>query len=551
MSDPTGSESDPATTSMAVSRPIHCYAVPNALNRYAIGDRDKLVSSSDGSIEIVISSIDPGPEKRANWLPAPAGPFNLTMRLYGSAAIEATAINRMSEYKGEPEDRAMTASASRGPPQRRDRAPYAARSHLMAWRSVSFPLVFHRLVKDSPACGQPPKEWLTVCMLGQALTNACPSLHTVFMSDDRPPTRRRERAAKETSTPPKRASAARDLSLLGSSKGGDARANALSALDRKEIARAAAVARWERQGKVPMPRAKHAGQLNVGDISFDCAVLEDGTRLVSETRFMEAMGMYRSGALSVRRRSEATESHMPLSLSHKNLSPYIDRHLGGHAFELFRYLTPEGNPAHGIKAEVIPKICEVWIDADRDDVLGPRQKLIAKKADILLRGLAHVGIVALVDEATGYQDARARDALARILEAFVATELKKWVSTFPLDYYRQIYRLRHWPFPDVSQDQTKRSPYLGKITNDIVYERLAPGLKEELHRLTPRDSKGRLKYKLHRRLTEDFGHPKLREHLAMLVALMRASDTWDQFTAMLERALPRPGDSLHLAFSIH
>lgn len=61
------------------------YAVPNALDRFAIGDRDGLALNADGSLDIVVSAADPGPERKSNWLPAPPGPFNLTMRLYGPA----------------------------------------------------------------------------------------------------------------------------------------------------------------------------------------------------------------------------------------------------------------------------------------------------------------------------------------------------------------------------------------------------------------------------------------------------------------------------------
>jgi len=61
------------------------YAVPNARDRFAIGDRDGLALSADGSLDIVVSAADPGPEKQSNWPPAPRGPFNLTMRLYGPA----------------------------------------------------------------------------------------------------------------------------------------------------------------------------------------------------------------------------------------------------------------------------------------------------------------------------------------------------------------------------------------------------------------------------------------------------------------------------------
>jgi hypothetical protein len=66
------------------------FQVANALNRFAIGDRDGMTRGSDDALEIVIQHEDPGAERRSNWLPSPAGPFNLTMRLYEplAAAID-------------------------------------------------------------------------------------------------------------------------------------------------------------------------------------------------------------------------------------------------------------------------------------------------------------------------------------------------------------------------------------------------------------------------------------------------------------------------------
>jgi hypothetical protein len=155
-----------------------------------------------------------------------------------------------------------------------------------------------------------------------------------------------------------------------------------------------------------------------------------------------------------------------------------------------KFITSSRSSALGFRAEILPKVCDVYLRAREAGVLPTNQQHIAAKAEILVRALAHVGIVALVDEATGFQDARARDALARILEAFVAKELRKWVSTFPPEYYKELFRLRNWRFPDLPRDQQKRPILAGKIANDIVYARLAPGAALSFtasHRATRRD----------------------------------------------------------------
>jgi hypothetical protein len=282
--------------------------------------------------------------------------------------------------------------------------------------------------------------------------------------------------------------------------------------------------------------------LKIGDMTFPCAVLTETngkvTRVLTQHDFMKGMGMYYSGWISKNRAVDEATAEVPLFLAFERLKPFIDKHLGDLQSIVLKYRTQNGNLAYGIKADIIPKICEVWMDAEEHGRLGRRQKAIARKAHLMIRALAHVGIAALVDEATGYQERRAHDALARILEEFVTTELQKWVSTFPIDYYREVCRLRGWKF---DPGTTKRGVIWGVLTNNVIYQRLAPGVLEELKRVTPRDEKGRHKDKLFQRLTRDTGNPRLREHLASVVTLMRvASDgDWKGFMKMLDKALPK------------
>ena len=58
------------------------FFVANPLNRYTLSARNALKASPDGAIELLIQASSPGPDKEANWLPAPNGPFVMTLRLY-------------------------------------------------------------------------------------------------------------------------------------------------------------------------------------------------------------------------------------------------------------------------------------------------------------------------------------------------------------------------------------------------------------------------------------------------------------------------------------
>lgn len=330
----------------------------------------------------------------------------------------------------------------------------------------------------------------------------------------------------------------------GRVRSGKARMANLSPEERVTLAKRAAARRWVVPKTENLPYAMKEGTLTVGDIKFNCAVLNDETRVVTEADFMRTMGIYRSGALSVRRREREDAAPIPLFLAHKNLKPFAEQHLGTVHFAPKRYRTLKGGQASGIPAEIIPKVCEVWIDADRANVLGKTQKQIAEKADTLLRGLAYVGIIALVDEATGYQRDRADEALQAILQQYLRSKLAVWVKTFPDEYYKEIYRLRGWSWHGMSKN---RYSVVGKYTIDLVYRRLTPGLLKELEKRNPKEN-GRRKSRYPQWLTEDIGNPALKQHLFALIALMRSSDSWSDFYARASRAFPRYGDTLELPF---
>lgn len=292
--------------------------------------------------------------------------------------------------------------------------------------------------------------------------------------------------------------------------------------------------------KPTLPVARYAGTISISESDIGCAVLEDGTRLLTQSDMMRALGRARQAK---GRGFYDSDVNLPAFLTAKNLKPFIPKDLYVTSSQI-KFLLPNGKKAYGYKADLLPQVCEVYLEARDAGALVQSQMHVAQQADILVRGLARVGITALVDEATGYQDDRAKDALADIFAEFLTAERQKWTRTFPIDFYKEIYRLRGWEFKPWT---TKRPSVIANWTDNFVYDRLAPQITEELRRKNPKSiGNGRRKDKHHQWFNPENGHPRLKEHLSGVIALLRASETWDQFLVSLDRAYPKFGNTIEL-----
>lgn len=328
-----------------------------------------------------------------------------------------------------------------------------------------------------------------------------------------------------------------DVGVKGKAVGGKARAASLTPERRKDIAKAAAAARQELNS---LPVATHGSAdhpLRIGDVEIPCYVLENGDRVLSQRGVLEGLSMGRGSG-------SGSGDRLVSFAAGKGISPFINKDLMAVINNPVKFVTKGkgGSVAFGYPATMLADICDAILEARKSGALQKQQEHIAHQAEILVRGFARVGIIALVDEATGYQRDRERDALAKILEAFVAKELQPYVKTFPPEYYEQMFRLRGLQYPPANAKY--RPQYFGVLTNDIVYERLAPGLLKELKAQAAKDEK---KAKLHQRLTSEIGHPKLREHLASVTTIMKLSSDYADFQTKLNGIHPKLGDTGQLA----
>ncbi|WP_186474689.1 P63C domain-containing protein [Psychrobacter sp. KCTC 72983] len=274
--------------------------------------------------------------------------------------------------------------------------------------------------------------------------------------------------------------------------------------------------------------SEYTGTLKIADVELECAVLNDGRRIIKHSDVFKALGREVRG--------NARLPDTPSFMDAKNLQPYISNELND-VKEKILYKDENGKIFQGFDAIIIPLVCELYILADEAGaVTYKNQKDTAMQASIIIRSLAKVGIVALVDEATGYQNIRKAEALQEILNLYITKDLLAWTKTFPDEFYEQIFRLKGWKWSTFN-----RPGVVGKYTNDVVYDRMAVGLVNELKTLNPRDEKGLAKHRDHQHLSENQGRKALEMHLHAVIGLMRASDSWEEFMYSVNKAYPKKG----------
>lgn len=338
---------------------------------------------------------------------------------------------------------------------------------------------------------------------------------------------------------------ARALAKMGASKGGKARAEILTPEERSEIARRAVRIRWakkkgitdsnedDQQVETVLRQTDNSakehgpdtllvsatgnkrislfkGDVRFGNISVPCHVLNDGSRVIAQREVIKALTEQERPSGSITR-----------IIGTANLSPYINA--DNIANKVIQYdLSGPGHQmsAYGYEATLLIEICEAFLKARDDRVLSVGQQKIARIADIILRACAKVGIIALIDEATGYQKVRAENALRLKLEAFIAEDMQEWARMFPQEFFIELARLEN-----VRYSPRNRPLRWGKYVMAFVYYAFDKDVAQELKHRTPNPHYGQ---NLHQWL-RDLGREKVSAQLYQVLGIMKTCRDMDEF----------------------
>jgi len=250
-----------------------------------------------------------------------------------------------------------------------------------------------------------------------------------------------------------------------------------------------------------IPKATWWGVLPIGDAELPVFVLDNGLRVISRTGA--------TGLLSDRKGGGNLENYLQVSA----LTPYMPPDLSGLSIEFQLHIT--NKTVKGFSAETFIEICGAYVKALADNALDTeRQKEIAVKASMFLASCAKVGLIALIDEATGYQYDRAVDALQVKLKAFLAEEMREWEKTFPNELWVEFGRLTKW-----KGSVTQRPKYWGHLVTELVYGYLDPDVTKWLKENHPQPRHGR---NWHQWLNEQYGLQKLVQHIYTLIGIGKA-----------------------------
>jgi len=263
------------------------------------------------------------------------------------------------------------------------------------------------------------------------------------------------------------------------------------------------------------------GTISVGNLKIECHHLSDNRRVFSQREIVRLLAPGVEGGNLGR-----YLARNPLINKDVVLGLPIKFNIPGTQFK-----------GHGYQVTTLIDICESYIQADERGLLKVSQKPLARQSEVIMRACAKLGIVALVDEATGYQKVRHEQELQFKFQVFIADDMQEWVQMFPTDFWLQLARLE-----GMTYSPKNRPLRWGRYVMMFVYDAIDEDVGNELRNKNP-DPHFR---KNHHQWLKDFGREKVREHIEKVIVIMKLCVDMDEFRAKFDYVFNRAPMQLDL-----
>lgn len=252
-----------------------------------------------------------------------------------------------------------------------------------------------------------------------------------------------------------------------------------------------------------------AGLLNIYGVEIDAYILFDGTTLIGKTKVLKALGRPKKGD---------TKTERPEFLSANNLLPFVTEELNeklkGTEFK-------DGSKImSAYEADILPLVCNVYLEARQAGVLTKQQLPIADQCEILVRSFARVGIVALIYEQLGFEKYKHPEALRFLIESYLTDEVRKWSKEFPDELFRQMDRI----YGNEKTTSRNRPQYYAKFIRKYIYDSIEKGqVLNKLDERNPKTDKGYRKNRHHQLTSEEIGLPAIKSQIWQVIAILKTS----------------------------
>jgi hypothetical protein len=281
-----------------------------------------------------------------------------------------------------------------------------------------------------------------------------------------------------------------------------------------------------------LPKATHWGELPIGDAILPAYVLGTGERVFAIKGVMVGLMEIEGGPIADYLMVKALRPYLPEDLipdNDSNIPAMIEFDTGTKGF---------ARHALGLPVEKFIDLCVAYSNFAEKEDLTERQQKIATNANRFLRATAKVGIIALVDEVTGYQYERPMDALQLKLKLYLEEEMRPWEATFPDQLWVEFQRLTNWHGP-----LHLRPKWWGKLVNELIYDYLDSDVARWLRNNAPKPRYGQ---NYHQWLSSQYGLKKLIEHIWMTIGMAKACRNMDELKARMALQFGRHRVQLNL-----
>lgn len=265
------------------------------------------------------------------------------------------------------------------------------------------------------------------------------------------------------------------------------------------------------------------GPVRFLDVELDCYILQDGTAILNKTKMMQVLGRKWRGK---------SRSESPTFIGAQNLQPFIKPELKEKLKGTEFYDGPR--LVSGYEADILPLVCDVYLDARTAGALTVSQLPIAQTCEMLVRAFARVGVVALIYEQLGFERYKHPEALRLLIESYLTEDARKWAKEFPDELFFQMDRI----YGNVRTTSRNRPQYYAKFLRKYIYEPIEKGMVlNRLDEVNPVNEKGNRSHRHHSHMTTEIGLPALQAQIWQVVGALKISANKRKFEEAFARMM--------------